>query len=658
MEDLIPRKLIFGNPERMNVEISPDGAHLAWLAPREEVMNVWVAPRDRIEAAEPVTADTGRGIMIYTWAATSRHIVYLRDKEGDENWRIHVVDLDSQSVRDLTPWEGIQARIVKKSRHFPNELIIGLNDRDPQWHDLYRLDIESGEMKLICENNQFAGFVVDNRFRLREAYAITEDGGAAIHRPARSGDGSWTVAEEIPPEDTLTTNAVGFDEPGTTLYMIDSRGRDTAALYAVDPENNERRLLAEDARADVQALMMHPTTHEPQAVGFTRERTEWRILDSSIEEHLTKVREETRGEVDIANRSLDDRYWVIVEDRDIGPVTFHLYDSVEKKLDRLFTTRPYLENQPLVPMHSATIESRDGLDMVVYYSLPPGSDSDGDGIPEEPQAMVLVPHGGPWARDYWGYNPEHQWLANRGYAVLSVNFRSSTGFGKAFTNAGDRQWGEKIIEDQIDAVEWAKAHGIADGSLVGIMGGSFGGYSVLAGLTFHPDYYACGVDIVGPSNLQTLLESVPEYWKPELDLFRKRVGDERSEEGRALLEQHSPLTFVDRIRKPLLVAQGANDPRVKQAESDQIVKAMQSKGIPVTYVLYSNEGHGFDRPENRLSFYAISEAFLKRHLGGRAEPFGEDITGSSFQIGAGAEEVTGLQEALGRQGAVGRKNSA
>ena len=283
---------------------------------------------------------------------------------------------------------------------------------------------------------------------------------------------------------------------------------------------------------------------------------------------------------------------------------------------------------------------------MAYYTLPLGTDSDGDGIPDRPLPMVLFPHGGPWGRDTWGYNPWHQWLANRGYAVLCVNFRSSTGFGKAFVNAGNLEWGGKIMDDQIDAVRWAIAQGIADPSRVAVMGGSFGGYSTLAGLTFTPEVFACGVDLVGPSNLITLLESMPPYWKPMLEMFTTRVGDHRTEEGRALLKKHSPLTYVERIRRPLLIGQGANDPRVKQAESDQIVQAMQAKGIPVTYVLYPDEGHGFARPENNLSFNAIAEAFLARCLGGRYQPIGDDFQRSSLQVPTGADEVPGLPEAL------------
>jgi dipeptidyl aminopeptidase/acylaminoacyl peptidase len=293
-----------------------------------------------------------------------------------------------------------------------------------------------------------------------------------------------------------------------------------------------------------------------------------------------------------------------------------------------------------------TVRSRDGLDLVSYYSLPADSQGADKARPDQPLPMVLYVHGGPWGRDRWGYNAVHQWLANRGYAVLSVNFRASTGFGKAFINAGNRQWGAAMHDDLIDAVDWAIAEGIADPERVAIMGGSYGGYATLAGVTFTPLKFACGVDIVGPSNLVTLLETVPAYWKPQIEVFTTRVGDHRTEAGRAFLTERSPLTYAERIARPLLIGQGANDPRVKQAESDQIVQAMRGKGIPVTYVLYPDEGHGFARPENRLSFNALAEAFLAQCLGGRYEPFGDAFAGSTITVPVGAEGVPGLQDAL------------
>ena len=642
MVDLIPRRLIFGNPERVSLRISPDGRHLAWLAPRDGVLNVWVSPRDELETGRPVTRDAGRGIRFFTWTYTNDRILYLQDKDGDENWRLYSVEISSGTVRELTPMEGIQARLQQMSRHYPATVLVGLNDRDPQWHDIYRLDITTGARELVFENNRFMAILTDDRFQLRSGSAPTPDGGIVVFRPSDGHESDWVQAETISAEDSMTTGPVGFDESGRTLYLMDSRGRDTAALFAVDFATGDRQLLAEDDRSDVADVLRHPVSHEVQAASFVHERREWRVLDPSVRDHLERLNRVARGEVGIADRTLDDRYWVVVYEPDDGPAVYYLYDTSSAHARMLFTSRPALEGKPLVPMHSATIPARDGLEMVIYYSLPHGTDSDEDGIPDEPLPTVLHPHGGPWARDFWGYDAIHQWLANRGYAVLSVNFRSSTGFGKAFLNAGNYEWGGKIIDDQVDAVRWAQERGIADPQRTGIMGGSFGGYSVLAGLTSFPELYACGVDIVGPSNLTTLLESVPDYWKPMLEMLVSRVGDHRTAEGRELLVRHSPLTFADRIERPLLIGQGANDPRVKQAESDQIVRAMQASDIPVTYALYPDEGHGFARPENRLSFYAIAEAFFARHLGGRREPTGDDFENSSVEILVGADEVPGI----------------
>lgn len=643
---LIPRKALFGNPDRAFTRISPDGEQISWLAPRDGVLNVWTAPRDNLASARPVTKDTGRGIRFYGWAFTNRHILYLQDKDGDENWRLYSVELDDLSVKDLTPLEGVQAQIKAASPHFPDQVLVGVNDRNPQLHDLYQIDISSGERTLLIENLGFLDFLIDDeRFNVLAALQMRPDGGIDILKRDQEEFVMW---ESIQQEDTLTTQPAGVDKTGTKLYLMDSRGRNTSALYESDLNTRERILLAEDPLADASEVILHPTEKNIQAVSFTYERKRWQILDEAIQPDLQTLREELKGEVEVIDRSLDDRYWIVFEHLDNSPGRYHLYQRASRTLQFLFTNRTALEDSSLAEMRSTILRTRDNLDMVAYYTLPVGADSNMDGIPDEPLPMVFFPHGGPWSRDIWGFNPFHQLLANRGYAVLSANFRSSTGFGKAFVNAGDRQWAGKIMEDQVDAVQWAIDRGIAQMDKVAIMGGSFGGYSTLAGLTFYPDLFACGVDIVGPSNLITLLESIPPYWQPMVELFTTRVGDFRTEEGRELLRQHSPLTYADRIKRPLLIAQGANDPRVKQAESDQIVQAMQAKGIPVTYVLYPDEGHGFARPENSISFTAVAEAFLAEHLGGRFEPVGDDFSRASLKVLTGIEGVPGLEEALSR----------
>jgi len=640
---LIPRSLLFGNPDRITARISPDGSKISFLAPHNGVLNVWVGPSGDPKSAKPVTSDASRGIRSYAWAFTSRHIIYLQDKNGDENWRIHCVLLDSGEIKDLTPFEGVRSQIQALSPKFPKEAIIGLNKRDPEYHDLFHLNIETGELTPFLENREFAGFDIDDNFHLRMASKMTPDGGTEVFR--RTGD-SWESFWKVGMEDALTTGTIGFNKAGDRVYLIDSRDRNTAALYIFGLDDAEKELIAEDPRADFGGCMVHPTEKYVQAVAFNYERLHWRVLDPSVAATFDILRQLEDGDMTVVSRTLDDKTWIVAYSVDDGPLRYYFYDRSQKRATFLFTDKEKMQGQPLAKMFPVVIKARDGLDLVSYYTLPKGSDCNGDGRPDRALPMVLYVHGGPWGRDYWGFDPIHQWLANRGYAVLCVNFRGSTGFGKNFINAGNLEWGRKMHDDLVDAVNWAVSSGIADPGKVAIMGGSYGGYATLAGLTLTPHLFACGVDIVGPSNLITLLETIPPYWKPAIEQFTTRVGDFRTEEGRALLKERSPLTYADRIVRPLLIGQGANDPRVKQNEADQIVKAMQEKGLPVTYILYPDEGHGFARPENRLSFYAVAEAFLAEHLGGRFEPIGKDFEGASLCVPAGAGEVPGLAEAL------------
>ena len=637
--DLIPRKALFGNPSRERVTVSRDGVRIAYLAPLDGVMNVWVAPVDSPEDATPVTQDAVRGIRFYVWAYNPDFILYVQDTAGDENWRLYSVDLRSRVTTDLTPYEGVHAMLTGLSPLFPNEALVALNDRDARFHDLYRIDILTGESTPVQINDIGAsGFVADDDFTVRLAGVTQPDG--SWRTMSRSANDDWETIIEGGVEDALTTHLLGFDSTGRRLYMLDSRGRDTSALVEIDTDTMRERELAIDSRADATDFIIHPSTHVPQAVAFEYDRVRWHVLDDSITEDVERIRRASQGDFHVVSRSYDDRLWVVVYDIDDGPARFYLYQRETGELSFLFSNRPDLEEFDLAPMRTAVLESRDGLALVVYYTLPLDADTRG------PLSTVLFVHGGPWGRDSWGYNALHQLLANRGYAVLSVNFRGSTGFGKAFVNAGDREWAGKMHDDLLDAVEWAVERRISDPDRIAIMGGSYGGYAALVGLTFTPDVFACGVDIVGPSNLNTLLDTVPPYWEPEIATMRARVGDNSTEEGRRFLAERSPLTRAGRITKPLLIAQGANDPRVKQAESDQIVEAMKSHGIPVTYVVFPDEGHGFARPENSLAFSAVAEAFLSHCLGGSYEPVGDDFTGSSIQVFEGASQVPGLSEAI------------
>ncbi len=637
---LIPRAHLFGNPSRVSAEISPDGRQVSFLAPLEGVLNVWVGPAEDLEAARPVTRDRLRGIRFHAWLADARHVLWIQDEGGDENWRIYAVDTETGEQRDLTALEGVQARFIQGSWERRREVLIGLNDRDPQYHDVYLLDVPSGTRTLVEQNDRFAYYVADHDLTLRLAAEQTAEGGYALFR--RVGE-TWEPLLEVDREDALTTGPL-FVDRGDVAWFKDSRGRDTAALVGIHLETGEAEVLGESAKADVESVLVHPTERRVQAWSVNHERVSWTVRDPEVAESFAHLSTVERGDFAVVSRTRDDGTWIVAYTRDDGPATWVRYHRASRQADRLFTSRPELEGAPLVRMHPRVLRSRDGLDLVSYLTLP--QEAGETGHPEHPLPMVLVVHGGPWARDTFGFQPIHQWLANRGYAVLSVNFRGSTGFGKDFLNAADHEWGRKMHEDLLDAVEWAIDEGIARRDAVSILGGSYGGYATLVGLAFTPEVFACGVDIVGPSNLETLLATIPPYWKPLFETFARRVGDPRTEEGRALLQERSPLHRVDAIARPLLIGQGANDPRVKQAESDQIVQAMQAKGIDVTYVRFPDEGHGFARPENNLAFYAVTEAFLSEVLGGRFEPLGEELAGSSIEVPAGAEHIPGLSEAL------------
>ncbi|HEX6998386.1 MAG TPA: S9 family peptidase [Gammaproteobacteria bacterium] len=639
---LLPRRLLFGNPERAAGQVSPDGRWLGYLAPRDGVLNVYVAPSDAPDEARPVTNDRLRGIRNFRFAYTGNHVLYAQDVGGDENFQVFAVDLTTGAETPLTP-AGSRAGIAALSPQHPDEAMIEVNDRDPVYFDLVRVNLATGEQTRVFENNEFADVVVDRDFDLRFAAKQTADGGQELY--VRDGDG-WRSWATIPQEDALTTGVAGITADGKTIYMRDSRERNTGALFAIDAETGERRLVHEDPRSDVVGAMAHPQTGVVQAALVNYLRNEWTVLDPAIAADLDRLRAIGEGDVNVVSRTLADDLWVVVHVSSTAPPKYYLYDRASGETRLWFETRPELRDARTAPMRTAEIPSRDGLTLPSYYTLPPGSDPDGDGKPTSPVPTVLLVHGGPWGRDGYGFNSMHQWLANRGYAVLAVNFRGSTSFGKNFTNAGDLEWGRQMHDDLLDGVAWAVQEGIAQRDRVAIMGGSYGGYATLVGLTMTPAEFACGVDIVGPSNLVTLLSSIPPYWGPIRTQFATRVGDETTEEGRKLLTERSPLTYAQQIERPLLIGQGANDPRVKQAESDQIVAAMQANDIPVTYILFPDEGHGFARPENNLAFNAAAEEFLAACLGGRVEPVGADLEGSSITVPTGGELLPGLQAAL------------
>ena len=642
---LIERAKLFGNPSRSGASLAPDGKHLAWLAPRDGVMNIWVAPINQLDAARPLTASKDRPIRVVFWSPDSAMVMYIQDKAGDENFLLYGVDVQNGVERTLTPFEKTRVQIISVSPLIKDRILVGLNNRDPQWHDIHSLDLKTGKLTEIMRGDGYAGFVADATHTLRLALRPNAAGGMDYFT-VLGGKVSDKPVASTGLDDSLTTSPAGFTTDGKTLYWIDSRGRNTAALVAQDATTGAMRVIGENARADISNAMSNPRTGVIEAYAVTYLRDEWTALDPAIGADLAWLREQLKGDIGVTSRTEDDRLWTVAVDPVVAPASVHLYDRKKKTLTLLYVSRPELIGAPLQAMYPVEIKSRDGLTLPSYLTLPPGVDPDGDGVPSAPVPMVMLVHGGPWARDDYGYNPYHQWLANRGYAVLSVNFRGSTGFGKAFISAGDLEWGRKMHDDLIDAVDWAVKRGVTPKDQVAIMGGSYGGYATLAGLTFTPTVFACGVDIVGPSNLETLLKTIPPYWTPLIEQFHQRMGNPNTPEGLALLKERSPLYKAGNIVRPLLIGQGANDPRVNQAESDQIVAAMQAKGIPVTYVLFPDEGHGFARPENNIAFNAVTENFLAGCLRGRAEPIGDTVKMSSAKVPVGAQHTPGLEAAL------------
>jgi dipeptidyl aminopeptidase/acylaminoacyl peptidase len=638
---LIPRKKLFGNPTRAQAQISPDGAWLSWLAPKDGVLNIWIAPAGDLGAARVITDDKKRGIRFHGWAWNSAHVFYMQDEGGTEEWHIYAVPVPGGEAHDLTPLPGVTAYVHALSLDHPGVAAIAINGRDKAWHDLYRIDIATGEREPILENRQqYASIVLDRQLRPKLATkSRATEGGSEIFRIE---DGRQELIGTVGHEDDLTTHFRGFTQDGKTVYLLSSIGRDKAALIARDWQTGTEQVLAEHPKADVSTVITNPRTGVAEAAAAEHLDRDWIPLNEAMAADLKRLYGLLPGDIDIVDRTLDDSRWIVLASAAEQPGTYYIYERAKGTVSELFSTRPELEAYRLAPMHGAIVRARDGLELASYLTLPAGAAP----RPMTPMPMVLLVHGGPWARDRYGYHAYHQWLADRGYAVLSVNFRGSTGFGKAFLNAGDLQWGRKMHDDLLDAVAWAIGEGIADPGRVAIMGGSYGGYATLAGLTFTPEVFCCGVDIVGPSNLETLLATVPPYWAAFFENLARRVGDPRTEDGRALLKERSPLHAAANINKPLLIGQGANDPRVKQAEADQIIDAMRAKGLPVTYVLYPQEGHGFAVPENSQSFNAIAEMFLAAHLGGGCEPVGNDFAGAEFDVRVGAAYVPGLEDAV------------
>lgn len=698
---LIPRAVLFGNPEKGCVRISPDGLKLAYLAPCEGVLNIWVRTLGQ-QDDHPVTHDQKRGIREFVWAKNNTHLLFLQDTDGDENWHIYRADLKTLKIADLTPFPGVRARVLSVDKKFPDTVLVTLNKNNPTTlFDVYELDIPSGNLKLVAKNpGNIDVWLADSNLQVRAAVTVKPDGSTVLL--VRDNPGSkWIQKQVWSLEDSLAglyppagSRPISFSRDGKFLYLIDSAGANTQRLVKMGLETGAREVLAFDDQYDVHAVVCGQDTGEPELVSWERARTEWKVLRPELEQDLTRILAANTGDLISIDRSSDDTKWVLYFENDIAPGAYYLYDRKAREpvdatqdmlrlckstlrqaqgerlvgtalckstqagvttstsllplilpvlrsnpsceggsetkssrrtagtagrtgscIDFLFYDRPELAKYQLAPTKPISFVARDGLIIHGYLTCPLG---------KEPQnlPLVLQVHGGPWSyRNIWGFslptNAEAQLFANRGYACLQVNFRGSPGYGKRFLSAGDREFAGKMHTDLIDAVAWAVKEGIADSHKIAMYGSSYGGYAALVGATFTPDVFCCAIDLWGMSNLLTLVPAIVSFSEMGRAKWYKRVGNPETEPE--FLKSRSPLFKVDQITIPVFIAQGTNDPRVPQAESEQIVAALKAKGLAHEYMLFPGEGHGIMRPENRFKLAVAIEKFLAKCLGGRFE---------------------------------------
>jgi dipeptidyl aminopeptidase/acylaminoacyl peptidase len=633
---LLDRELFFGNPEIIGAQLSPDGQYVAFLKPWKDTRNIWVKKTaEPYAAARLVTAETKRPVPAFFWTRDSKAILFVQDKDGDENFNVYAVDpaaapaagREAPVARNITDAKGARAILYSRPKGDPDVLYVGLNDRDAAWHDVYKVRISTGERTLVRKNTErIAGWEFDLTGKLRLAQRVNEGGKTEILRVDPEGFTNvytCTVLE--------TCDVLRFHKDGRRIYMQTNKGdADLVHLVLFDPETGKEEPVESDPlkRVDLDSALFSEATDELVGTVYEDERERVYFRDKAFEADFKLVQQKLPGKrVSIASTSDDDRVWLVGASADVDPGETHLFDRGSKTLVLQYKVRERVPREHMATMTAIHYASSDGLEIPAFLTLPKGVA--GKGLP-----LVVVPHGGPWARDHWGFGSLAQFLANRGYAVLQPNFRSSTGYGKKFLNAGNRQWGDRMQDDITWGVKQLVAQGIADPKRVGIMGGSYGGYATLAGVAFTPDLYAAAVSVVGPSNLITLLESIPPYWEAARISFHERMGNPNNAEGKAQLERQSPLNSAQKIRTPLMVVQGQNDPRVKKTESEQIVVALRDRGFPVEYILAPDEGHGFARPVNNMALYAATEAFFAKHLGGRAQ------TDMTTEVATRLKEIT------------------
>jgi len=654
LPDLLPLQLLLAPAEFLAPQISPDGRWISYIAPLNGISNFYVAPATEPQNGKVVTKYTGRGIqatdvsgvVMYQWHANSYQLIYPMDYDGDENWDIHVVDIHTGADQNLTPSPGVKNEIIAYHADTPDTVLVQGAGVHPMLPNVYRLNLDTGDKELLFTNpGNVVGFLGDNALNVRAAVGLNATGGVDVLRVVDNASLEPFVvitAEDMP---ALTSSSAQkifrVDENNEHLFLYDVEARDTTALVSLNLASGKKQLIAHDAQADLAGILYEPGTNKPLAYAKNWTRTSWHAIDKSVQSDINFLNEQAQGDWQVVSQSADNRKWIVQDMLSHKPIRFFLYDRVDKRIAELFTSTPALEGLALSRLHPFIVKTEDGLDLVSYLLLPPWMDPDESGRPSKPVPIVILVHGGPSdERAQFAYGPFLHWLANRGYGVLYVNFRGSAGFGKSFMNGQIREWGGKMHQDILDHVSWAIDEGIADPEKVAILGGSYGGYEVLVAMTMTPEVFACGIDLVGPSNLEIFMP----HW--DEDRMGMVLGDPRTEEGRLFLRSRSPINFAHQMTNPLLVGQGANDSRVPQSQSDLIVDVMRKNNSAVTYLLYPDEGHGLMRVENNFSFWAISEIFLSQCLGGRAIPIGTALEGSSLQAPVGAEFIPGLVEAL------------
>ena len=610
---LIPIKTFFEDPQRASPSISPNAKMMAYLAspqdPNEKrVMNVWIKSIDKNDDRQ-ITREKNRSVSSFFWSGDCSQILYVQDNNGDENWRVYGVNIQTGAVTCYTPFEKSQTLILEYNKHNPHMMLLELNKDNPVYHDIYTLNLETKELKLAVKNpGNFIQWMCDRKLQIRAAIKEIKNG---KELQLRLGD-TWKVIRTYGEEDSMRNcDLLGFSEKNNALYMLESKDHDTARIVAIDLKTYEVTVILQDPEYDLNGgLYINSDTDELELVRCVKEKESWVVLKKdSIAARVIKAFED-KGKVSLVSCDYNRKLWIVLVASDVSPAVYYLYNAETKKITELFAARPELMKHKLAPMEPIKYKSRDGLTIHGYLTCPVGK-------PKEHLPLIVNVHGGPHLRDTWGYDGRVQWLANRGYAVLQINYRGSLGYGKKFLTACTREWGGKMHDDLIDGVNWAIKGGIADPKKIAIFGGSYGGYAALVGAAFTPDVFCCSVDICGPSNLSTMLASYPPYWKPWLEKSYVEIGNPHTEPE--FVKSRSPLFKAHEIKIPMLIAQGGMDVRVTKEESEQIVEALKKNNIPHEYLLFPDEGHGFVDEKNRLHFFKTTEAFFARHLGGRCE---------------------------------------